>query len=513
MMKQLCEIFLDEAMEYHDLPGLVIGVSRRGEEYTGARGVRDILTGDPLQADDVFHCASISKLFTSSAIMRLVEEGSLDPDDRLRDILPDLFGNGIRDSRWEDIRLYQILSHTAGIGDVKDYRWEECLTSEHALSDYVHSEEVIGQPLLWAPGQGGFRYSNIGYEILGHIIAVKSGLSYEAFVRQNLMEPAGMRDASMLTWERVFADAPVGEPEDGPEKVLTTQIRRRNAECGGAAGLDTAGGGTNRTAGSDAADGGTNRTAGSDAAGGGPDPLSVGANAPVSWRPMALPHEKAPDRSIVPVKYYPYTRSHAPSSTLTATAHDLLQWARAHMQGFAAAAGLSGVSSGWAAAGSSGVSSGWAAEGSSGVSSGWATAGSSGMSSEWAAAGSSGVSSEWVSNRSSEGSSGCPSEKLPGAGILSTASYQTICREYAEVPGNREKMGLGWFMRRQGGCRLYGHEGMDDGFRSSLWICPEKELGIVVLSNLSVAPVKKLNKKLFDQLTNDYSSHSCHPRS
>ena len=412
-MREIIETFLNEAMEYHDLPGLVIGVWNRGEVVTGARGLRDVTTGDPLQEDDVFHCASVSKLFTSAAIMKLVEAGALDLKDRLCDVLPELFeaeesdagpcreqGNGkLRDPRWQDVQIWQMLSHTAGIGDVQDYHWEEALTGEKALSDYVHSPEVTDQPLLWAPGTGGFRYSNIAYEILGHIVSAKAGaylkatgsevttptdgkrgMSYEAFVKRFLMEPAGMKDSTMLTCGR-FGKA---FPENG---LITEEIRRRN---------------------------------------GNPDASS--------WHPMALPHEKAEDRSIVPVKYYPYTRSHAPSSTLTSTAADLLRWAEVHMKGFAAV--------------------------------------------EKAAAGEAGVDP-----------------------LLSFDSYQHMQYEYAEVPNNREKMGLGWFMRRQGGYQLYGHEGTDDGFRASLWICPEKELAIAVLSNLSGAPVKKLNKKLFERLT------------
>ena len=91
-------------------------------------------------------------------------------------------------------------------------------------------------------------------------------------------------------------------------------------------------------------------------------------------------------------------------------------------------------------------------------------------------------------------------EKETASPLLATDTYRKICREYATVPNNGEKMGLGWFMRRQGGCRLFGHEGTDDGFRASLWICPEKDLVICVLSNLSGAPVKKMNKKIFDRI-------------
>ena len=62
-------------------------------------------------------------------------------------------------------------------------------------------------------------------------------------------------------------------------------------------------------------------------------------------------------------------------------------------------------------------------------------------------------------------------------------------------------MGIGWFMREQTvdgkTYKLLGHEGTDDGFRASFWICPELGLVTVVLSNLSGAPVKRINKKLF----------------
>lgn len=381
-LNAICSDFLNETMEYFDLPGIVIGVRCGEERFTGARGVRDLVTKDPLQAGDVFHCASISKLLTSGAILKLVQAGVLRLEDPLREILPEL---NIADKRWEDIRLDQMLSHTSGLGDVTDYRWEQALTSDQTLSDYVHSEEVRNLPLLWAPGEGGFRYSNIAYEILGHIVSVKSAeytggrhRSYEEFIREYLLEPAGMRNSTMLTFERIGAKAGESCPQ------ITGEIRRRNAER------------------------------------------------PGGWHPMALPHEKAADRRLVPTRHYPYTRSHGPSSTLTSTAEDLLKWADVHMEGFADA-------------------------------------------------------------------------ETPGAGkagraLLSSDTYRQIRREYAEVPNNREKMGLGWFMRSQNGCRLYGHEGSDDGFRASFWICPQRQIAIALLSNLSGAPVKKLNKKLFDRL-------------
>ena len=374
------EKFMDETMESNDLPGLAVGVSVGLDgtlpeglfEFTGARGYRDFEARTPLQPDDIFHCASVSKLFTSSAIMKLVEAGVLGLYDRLCNVLPDFRFEGpgedgnIGDWRFDEIRLWNMLTHTSGLGDCFDYEWADAETDEESLAHYVYeSDDCIRQPMLWCPQTGPefyglsdeekslFRYSNVAYEILGQIIAEYSDrmpgasgpLSYEDFVAKYLLEPAGMSNSTMKTFER-----------DGSD--------------------------------------------------------------------MACPHAKADDRSIRRLETYPYTRKHAPSSTLTSNASDLLKWGRAHMKS--------------------------------------------------------------ASERS--------------VLLLQKETYDSVWRDYATVPNNGEKMGLGWFMRKQQGFALYGHEGTDDGFRASFWMCPELEMVTVVLANLSNAPVKMINKRLFENM-------------
>lgn len=363
-----CNAFLDETMNLNDLPALAIGVSlgkpADRAAFIGACGYRDYAARTPIGDDDIFHCASVSKLFTSSAVMKLVEEGVLDLNDRLCDLLPDL---RIADRRYEEIRLWNMLTHTSGLGDVDDYRWYDFETDEDSLRRYVYeNKEVLDQPMLWDPQESRFRYSNVAYEILGqtvseysaHMPGAEGRLSYEDFVARYLLEPAGMTASTMKTFERP------GAPDFASNEH------------------------------------------------------------------MAKPHEKKSDRSIGPVRHYPYTRQHAPSSTLTSNVRDLLRWGRAHLD----------------------------------------SAGGEGP-------------------------------------LLKPETYQLAWRAFATVPNNGERMGLGWFMREQkvtsddGLSRTYqlcGHEGTDDGFRASFWICPELDTVTVVLSNLSGAPVKRINKKLFD---------------
>ena len=125
ILEDNCNDFLDEIMNLHDLPGLAIGVSIGESVSIGVRGYRDYAALTPLEPDDIFHCASVSKLFTSSAIMLLVEAGVLNLEDRLCDILPNLH---IVDTRWKEIRLWNMLTHTSGLGDVEDYHWYDCET-------------------------------------------------------------------------------------------------------------------------------------------------------------------------------------------------------------------------------------------------------------------------------------------------------------------------------------------------------------------------------------------------
>ena len=214
LLSEKCSEYLSEVMNLNDLPGLAIGVSIGGivggdpVEFTGVRGYRGFETRDPLREDTVFHCASVSKLFTSSAVMKLVEAGAIRPYDRLCDVLPGLC---IKDERFKDIRLIDMLTHTSGLGDVDDYRWYDFETDDDSLRRYVYeSDEVIDQPMLWSPKEGRFRYSNIAYEILGHIVSEYSDrmpeaggrLSYEDFIASYLLGPAGMSSSTMKTFER-----------------------------------------------------------------------------------------------------------------------------------------------------------------------------------------------------------------------------------------------------------------------------------------------------------------------
>lgn len=360
MIKEKLDDFMNKALINYDLPGLAVGI-RIGEidgkpdtdnrsygtdgfVYHNAVGYQDFIDQKPLKPEHIFHMASVTKLFVGTSILMLWERGSLELDGRLTDYLPWFT---MKDERYREITVRHLLSHTAGLPDVKDYLWDKPELDEGALERYVRSSEVKDAYLLWAPSEGRFSYSNIGYEILGVVIAAVSGMPFEDFVRRNIFEPLEMKDTTLLSYERgIYHD-------DGQDENLCT------------------------------------------------------------------PHEKDEDKKIVRSPHFPYNRAHGPSSTLTSNIYDLEKWGQAHLK----------------------------------------------------------------------------------QRMLKKETYEHAWKEQALVPNNGEHICLSWFQRKQNGFVLYGHEGTDDGFRASFWICPELQLSIVVCANISGAPVKKINKQIFDLLT------------
>lgn len=199
--------YLEKALVNYDLPGLAVGIGigenainkNAGLKYRKTYGYKDFVKKELLETQNIFHMASVTKLFVGTSIMQLWENGKIELDGYLKDYLPWF---KMADERYKKINIRQLLSHTSGMPDVDDYLWDKPETDEGALERYVRSNEVTSAHLLWDPEEGRFSYSNIGYEILGVIISTVSGMPFEEYVRKNLFEPLNMFDSTLLTFRR-----------------------------------------------------------------------------------------------------------------------------------------------------------------------------------------------------------------------------------------------------------------------------------------------------------------------
>jgi len=143
-------------------------------------GMADREKGVPYDADTVFTVGSITKQFTAAAILKLEMQRKLHVEDAIGKYIP-----GVPEDK-RPITLHQLLTHTSGLDS--DFAGDFDPVSR---DEYV--KRIFASKLRSKPG-GAYFYANSGYSLLGAIIEIVSGLSYEEYLRDNLFLPAGMRD-------------------------------------------------------------------------------------------------------------------------------------------------------------------------------------------------------------------------------------------------------------------------------------------------------------------------------
>jgi CubicO group peptidase (beta-lactamase class C family) len=191
-------------MKQHQVPGGALAVTKDGRVvYSRGFGYADTGKMQPVAPQALFRIASISKPITAAAILKLVEQGKLKLDDCAFQILqlqPFLEEKKRVDPRLRKITIRQLLQHTAGWdrGQSFDPMFQSVkIARTLRVPPPAHAEHVIrymmGQPLDFAPGTR-YAYSNFGYCVLGRIIEKATGQSYEAYVRQHILQSLGIRD-------------------------------------------------------------------------------------------------------------------------------------------------------------------------------------------------------------------------------------------------------------------------------------------------------------------------------
>lgn len=136
-------------------------------------------------ATDTISCiGSITKQFTAACVMRLVEQGKVRTDDTLA-----RWFQGLPEDK-AGITVHQLLTHTAGVTDILG-------EDEEPVGRDELMERAWREPLIAKPGER-YEYSNLGYSILGAIVEKASGQPYEAFLREELLKPAGLTETAYM---------------------------------------------------------------------------------------------------------------------------------------------------------------------------------------------------------------------------------------------------------------------------------------------------------------------------
>ncbi|MCW3094427.1 MAG: penicillin-binding protein beta-lactamase class [Chthonomonadaceae bacterium] len=193
---------LQTLLREHKIPGASLAIARHGRLiYARGFGYADREAREPVQPDSLFRIASISKSFTSAAIMQLVERNKLKLSDHpfaLLDIQPFLEGNATVDPRLRQITIHQLLCHTGGFEREKGFDpmfQPEVIAKALNVKSPPGPKEIIrymmGRQLDFDPGSKE-SYSNFGYCVLGRVIEKITGDSYIKYVQRELLLPLGI---------------------------------------------------------------------------------------------------------------------------------------------------------------------------------------------------------------------------------------------------------------------------------------------------------------------------------
>jgi CubicO group peptidase (beta-lactamase class C family) len=193
---------MDQFMSARQIPGGALAVIKdRRLVYARGYGWADREKQEATRAESLFRIASISKPFTAVAILRLLEAGRLDLEDRAfeRLELKPLSNDGKPDAALNKITIRHLLHHTGGWDRDKsgDPMFRSILIARAAdVTPPAMPEQIIrymlGRPLDFDPGVH-YAYSNFGYCVLGRIIEKLSGTTYEKFVQQEVLAPASIK--------------------------------------------------------------------------------------------------------------------------------------------------------------------------------------------------------------------------------------------------------------------------------------------------------------------------------
>ena len=191
---QLIEAWLDAQKDYDRLPGLSAAVIEDQEVlWSGAFGMANPENSVKANPSTLYSICSISKLFTSVAIMKLYDSGKLRLDDKVSDLIP-----------WYDLKqqftdtwpvtVRSLLTHSSGLPrEANTPYWtgpDFPFPSSEVIRDELENQETL------YPSSTYFQYSNLALTLLGEIVEEVSGIAYEEYVKQYILDPLGLENTN-----------------------------------------------------------------------------------------------------------------------------------------------------------------------------------------------------------------------------------------------------------------------------------------------------------------------------
>ncbi|GAB4414976.1 MAG: serine hydrolase domain-containing protein [Bacteroidia bacterium] len=169
------------AVSSHGFSGAVLVASQGEVLHTAAYGYADHQRRDTLTTDHRFQLASVSKIFTATAVLQLQARGQLDTRDRVQQYLPEF--------PYDSIRIHHLLKHRTGLSSYFGFDWQKSAKTD--AQAVLRKLDTLRLSLWFTPGSD-FNYSNTNYVILAVLVERVSGLAFDDYLTRHILAPCGM---------------------------------------------------------------------------------------------------------------------------------------------------------------------------------------------------------------------------------------------------------------------------------------------------------------------------------
>jgi len=205
---QLAGAALDQLARTADFSGCLSISDGAAVVFDECRGLADRTFGVKNDRQTKFHIGSMNKMFTAVAIAQLVEAGKLRWDTTLAEVMPEYPDQAAA----AKITMWQLLHHTAGLGDI--FVPEFFQNREKFVNPGDYLDLIARQPVSFEPGKD-WNYSNAGYVLLGRVVENVSGESYFEYIRRHIFVPAGMTASGWDSQEDITEKLATGYFKEG----------------------------------------------------------------------------------------------------------------------------------------------------------------------------------------------------------------------------------------------------------------------------------------------------------
>jgi len=200
-LPQVDQIFRRYAAD-KKIPGMVWGVVIDGRlAHVESAGVRDRTSNEPVTASTVFRIASMTKSFTSLAILKLRDEGKLSLEDPVSKWIPEFARMELPTRDTAPLRIRQLLSHSSGFPEDNPWGDQQLSVSDADLTRWLGR----GIPFSTPPGTR-YEYSNYAFGLLGRVVTQAAQMPYERYVRTEILAKLHM-DPSTFDFSQVSSSS------------------------------------------------------------------------------------------------------------------------------------------------------------------------------------------------------------------------------------------------------------------------------------------------------------------